>query len=219
MKDLDIDGSRVFNLDEFAFRLCPTGERVIVEKEEKAMYNFVHKDEKECLTALFTLSATGVLAPSMIIFPYKKMPESIPRSMLSGWSAGKSDSGWQTAETFFEYICNVFEPWLTKNKIVRPVILYVGGHSSHITGSLVLFCRQKDIVLIALFPNATHLLQPLDVALFRPLTRAWKKFFSEWRLDNQAKIRREDFENVTAAILLCRIAFAVAHLTDSESEK
>ena len=46
----DISSSRVFSCDETAFYLCPKSDRVW--KGDKAVYNFVHNDEKECLTTL-----------------------------------------------------------------------------------------------------------------------------------------------------------------------
>ncbi|XP_011705189.1 PREDICTED: uncharacterized protein LOC105460439 [Wasmannia auropunctata] len=70
------------------------------------------------------------------------------------------------AESFFEYISNVFYSWLLQNKIPRLVILYVDGHCSHLTMPLSQFCAQNGIELIALYPNATHLMQHLDVAFF-----------------------------------------------------
>ena len=69
-----------------------------------------------------------------------------------------------TAETFYEYITNIFYPWLVKNNISFPVVLYGDGHSSHVTIPLVKFCKSVQIELIALYPNATHIIQPLDVS-------------------------------------------------------
>lgn len=99
-----------------------------------------------------------------------------------------------TGESFYEYIANIFYPWLVANNIQLPIILYVDGHSSHLTMSLSNFCNSHGIHLIALYPNATHILQPLDVAFFHPLKNAWRKILSEWRLKSGGKrIRKEDF--------------------------
>lgn len=81
--------------------------------------------------------------------------------------------------------------------IQRPVVRYVDGHSSHVTVPLVDFCVGKEIELISLFLNATHLIQPLDVALFYTLKCSWRNILTEWRMesDNSQKIiRKEDFE-------------------------
>ncbi|XP_039314369.1 tigger transposable element-derived protein 1-like [Solenopsis invicta] len=190
---LDIDGARVFNCDESAFYLCPKGERVLVKKGDKAVYNFTQNDEKECLTVLFTTNAMGALVSPMIVFPYERIPYSISQSIPLDWSIGKSENGWMTAETFYEYISNIFEPWLTAHNIERPVILYVDGHSSHMTLPVAQFCMDHQIELIALFPNATHLIQPLDVALFRTLKSSWRNCVNDWRVQNQRNLRREDF--------------------------
>ena len=46
------------------------------------------------------------------------------------WGIGKSDSGWMKADTFYEYMMNVFEPWLRQITDL-PVLFFVDGHSSH----------------------------------------------------------------------------------------
>lgn len=48
--------------------------------------------------------------------------------------------------------------------------------------------------MIALLPNSTHLLQPLDVAVFRPVKGAWRQTVREFRINNNYdKLKRTDF--------------------------
>lgn len=61
-----------------------------------------------------------------------------------------------TSAAFFDYITNVFYPWIEQNKIPVRVILSIDGHSSHINLHVSDFCQKKGIVLTALYPNATH---------------------------------------------------------------
>lgn len=72
-------------------------------------------------------------------------------------------------EVFYEYIANVFHPFLIGHSIQFPIILFVDGHKSHFTYQLRYLCSQLNIILIALYPNATRILQPADVAAFKPL--------------------------------------------------
>lgn len=83
--------------------------------------------------------------------------------------------GWMTADSFYQYVSTKFYPWLVNNNIEFPVVLYVDGLTSHMTLALSQFCKEKQIELIALYPNATHIIQPLDVAVFHPLKSKWKK--------------------------------------------
>lgn len=88
-----------------------------------------------------------------------------------------SDKGWITGETFFEYVANVFYPWLLENKILLPFILCLDvPHVSHLTYHLIMFCKDKGIHIIAFYPNSTHIQQPQKVAIFGPLKKEWAKF-------------------------------------------
>ncbi|KMQ88832.1 tigger transposable element-derived protein 6-like protein, partial [Lasius niger] len=192
--DVIINPQRIFNCDKTAFFLSPKGNQVLVKKGEKTVYNFINSNEKECITTLMTGNAAGELFPPMIMISCKRMPASIVAAMPESWGLGKSDNGWMTAESFYEFVANIFHPWLLDKKIPLPVILYVDGHSSHITMALSDFCSINQIILVALYPNSTHILQPMDVAMFHPLKKAWKNVIHDWRMEhNAAALKREAF--------------------------
>lgn len=173
----------VFNLDETGIRLVPTKESVLAKCGERYVHTSNANSEKENYTVLFCASAAGILAPPLILFPYKlRLPAEIVRSMPDGWAAGKSDSGWMTQETFYYYLRNVFHPWLVQSQTSFPVIVFLDGHSSHVCYQTIEFCREKDIVLICLYPNSTHVLQPLDVSFFRGLKVRWNRELIDWRI-------------------------------------
>lgn len=53
------------------------------------------------------------------------------------------------------------------------------------------FCSAHQIELIALCPNSTHLTQPMDVGVFKPLNSSFVMNAKQWRLDhNFDKIER-----------------------------
>ncbi len=192
--DVVNDPTRVFNTDESGFLLCPKGDHVLVRKGSKMVFNFVMNDDKECLTALIGGSAAGNLMPSMVVYPYQRVPAVISELFPKTWAIGRSENGWMTSETFYEYVANIFHPWLIKEKVQLPVILFVDGHSSHGTLHLSEFCQKNQIVLIALYPNSTHFMQPMDVACFHPLKSGWKKAVRNWRFKNQGvRLKRENF--------------------------
>ena len=85
---------------------------------------------------------------------------------------------------YYNYIATQFYPWLIKNNIEFPVVVFLDGYSSHMTLPLSQFCKEHKIEIIALYPNSTHLLQPLDVAVIHPLKIQWTKALHTWRIDN-----------------------------------
>jgi DDE superfamily endonuclease len=50
-------------------------------------------------------------------------------------------------------------------------MLLLDGHKSHYTLEFIKFYIIKKIILLVLPPHTTHLLQPLDVAIFQPLAK------------------------------------------------
>lgn len=189
------DPSRIFNADESAFFLNPSGNKVLVKKGQKNVYQHINNDEKECITALLIGNAAGTVGPTMIVFRYARLPVDIAENAPSDWALGKSDNGWMTCELFYEYVSNVFHKWLNDNNIERPVILFIDGHTSHLSLPTSEFCSKNGIILVALLPNATHLLQPMDVAVFRTLKAAWKESVRNWRVNNMSTpiLKKRDF--------------------------
>jgi len=122
----------------------------------------------------------------MIIYDTKRVPPLIAKYFPDEFVIGKSETGW-TSETFYMYIANIFYQWCLQNGIEFLVVLYVDGHSSHLTMALSDFCCQHGIELIALFPNAIHLMQPMDVALFHPLKVAYRNAVRNWRMENNGQ--------------------------------
>ncbi|XP_037047986.1 uncharacterized protein LOC119082540 [Bradysia coprophila] len=184
---------RVFNMDEKGFILSPKNEVVLAKRGQRAVYNRSQNDEKECVTALLGGNAAGIQTPPMLVYAYKRMPSNILLNLPADWSVGISDNGWQTQNTFMDYISNVFCKWLTESNIKLPVILFIDGHKSHISLTLSEFCSAHQIELVALYPNATHIIQPMDVVVFKPLGAAWEIKLKDWKINHEfAKIDKKD---------------------------
>lgn len=166
------------------------------------MYEIAKGNEKENLTVMFTFNAVGNMCPPMVIYNYKRIPQHILDSVPPNWGVGRSDTGWMKAEVFYEYIANVFHPFLIDNNIQFPVILFVDGHKSHLTYQLSNLCSQLNIILIALYPNATRILQPADVAAFKPLKSGWKRGLFEWRNENpNCVVTKKDFAPILDKVI------------------
>lgn len=87
-------------------------------------------------------------------------------------------------DVFFEWMANHFIPYLEKEKVEFPIILFVDGHRSHLTMHLSELCEAKGVILVALHPNCTHMLQPADVSVFAPLKKGWQAHVREWKFNN-----------------------------------
>ncbi|XP_022177727.1 uncharacterized protein LOC111038801 [Myzus persicae] len=200
--DILNDPERIFNGNETGFSLCPKTKSVLGPRGAKDIYEIAKGNEKENITAMFTFNAAGQMCNPMIIYKYQRIPQNIIDTIPPHWGVGRSDTGWMKAEVFYEYIANIFYPFLVEKNIQFPVLLFVDGHKSHLTYQLSTLCSDLKIILIALYPNATRILQPADVSAFRPLKSGWKKGLSEWRNKNpHSSVTKKDFAPILDAVL------------------
>ena len=50
----------------------------------------------------------------LYFFSGKSLPKNAAEMAPEEFAFEYSDNGWMTAKTFYEYMVNVFEPWLTE---------------------------------------------------------------------------------------------------------
>ncbi|KAJ8911934.1 hypothetical protein NQ315_016275 [Exocentrus adspersus] len=124
----------------------------------------------------------GRTVPPMVVFPFIRPNKALIDSVPTSWFIDRSESGWIKSDTFYEYIANGLNSWIETNNINRPVLLLVDGHKSHLTLELSKFCHDNEIFLYALPPNTTHILQPADVSVFKPLKTSWKQTVRKWQM-------------------------------------
>lgn len=191
--DILNDPTRIFNSDETGLQTCPKSGKVLGPKNYRNFYEIASGPEKECITVLCTFSATGATIPPMIVYPYKRIPRDIALTVPEDWGIGRSDSGWMTSATFYEFIANIFSPWLDEHKVKRPVLFLLDGHKSHINMELYNFCVQNQIILYCLLPNATHILQPCDVSVFKSLKARWKIVVRNHKQETTKAITKNTF--------------------------
>eukprot|EP00731_Ephydatia_muelleri_P011296 Em0006g190a len=106
--DVFQDPLRIFNFDESNFLLARKKGKVLGPVNYKSFLQSSQENDKEGLTVLMGYSASGKIAPPMIVYSYK---QHIPRDVIEAvesadptWAAGRSDTGWMTSVTFYDYI-------------------------------------------------------------------------------------------------------------------
>ena len=52
---------------------------------------------------------------------------------------------------------------------------------AHLSPAVMKLCREHNVRFLFLPDNSTHLLQPLDVCVFRPVKTEWRAVLCEWK--------------------------------------
>ena len=182
--------NRLYNMDESGFGLSPSIGKVLAIKGDKLCFEEQTKNAKTNITVLCTVGADGSIPPPLIIYPRKRisvqMAEQFPKNY--DFCVGKSEKGYITFQTFYEYIVNDFNQWLERNDVPKPVVIFTDWHETRNNYHLAKAMDKLGIIMIGLLPNTTHLLQPLDVACFKPLKSNWAKAVQRYLQENPDEI-------------------------------
>ncbi len=150
---------------------------------------------KSSTTVVMCGSAEGVLLPPYII--YKS--EYLWPNWVSVTEKSKKYCASDCCKTAMRYNCSksgwinpvIFEDWFFNHFLPHaqlqpgPKILMCDNLSSHFTDRVIHTCLENNVRFVPLLPNSTHLLQPLDVAFFRPMKVAWRKTLQRYRSANK----------------------------------
>ncbi|KAJ4457110.1 hypothetical protein PAPYR_7505 [Paratrimastix pyriformis] len=129
------------------------------------------KHPGEHITLAMAITASGKKLKPFLIFPRATMPD-LPDSAAK-YAVGGSDNGWITAVLFLEWLELVFGPYIAKcrQKLGNPTaraLLVMDNHATHQSDDIRAWCEKHLVDTLYLLPHATHLMQPLDVAVFGP---------------------------------------------------
>ena len=162
----------IYNMDEKGFLMGMSTKTKVVTRVARKNPRVTHDGKRELITDLETICGDGTSMAPFLIFKAKA-------GYSMGWYAGLDDhnvllaysnKGWTDDSLGYEYISRHFikfaHPPTTPNH-TRLIIL--DGHSSHINWDFCMFGLEHNIILLCLPAHSTHLLQPLDVAVFSPL--------------------------------------------------
>ncbi|KAE8956562.1 hypothetical protein PR001_g31691, partial [Phytophthora rubi] len=175
--ELKLDGSRVFNMDETAFQKQLKSKKVVAVKGSSNVWS-TEPTANFHLTIVACGSAAGFVVPPAFILPGKTVSSQLLENCEApGAAVSTSPSGFMNTE--------LFEVWLqffadaVPDSVQRPLVLILDGCASHYSAKVVDAAAHFSILLVFLPPNGTHLLQPLDVAVFSTLKNKIRNLIGE----------------------------------------
>lgn len=100
-----------------------------------------------------------------------------------------SDSGWSTASVFQDYLDYHFLKYVrTGPDDKQPILLILDGHTTHTSRSMIDWALSKNVHIFVLPAHSSHVLQPLDVAVFAPFKRYYYSECAAYMKEHMGKI-------------------------------
>ncbi|XP_060583014.1 uncharacterized protein LOC132739337 [Ruditapes philippinarum] len=175
------DPKRIFNADESGFPISVTSKKVLAPQGSRHVYQVLSSDKTQ-ITVMACLNASGDYMPPLIVYPGQRFRD----DALSGFPEaiyGHSANGWMDSDLFLSFL-REFNAFVDDKSIHKPVILFVDGHSTHISRVAAEYCADNSIILYCLLANATHVLQACDIGLFSPMKMKWSVAVKAWQMEN-----------------------------------
>ena len=188
------NASRIFNCDETGMPLNPPSPKVVHKVGAKNPC-YLTGGSKTQVSVLACASAAGYAIPPFVIFDRKTLNPQLTKGEVSGTSYGLSQNGWIDRTLFCDWM---FEHFLAFAPPARPLLLLLDGHSSHYCPEVIKACAEEEVIIMALPPNTTHIIQPLDRGCFSPLKSQWKRVIQSYVSKNHKAITRYEFSSLFA---------------------
>ena len=188
-KTLDgVPPENIYNYDETSLNDDPLATKVIVRR---GFGRVEKKTECERLgySVMFSGNATGEYLPPMVI--YKAESECVYTEWIKGGPKGacygSTVTGWFNKRMFEQWFEKLFIPAVEKKD--GPKVIIGDNLSSHLSINVITKCLAKNVRFTTLVPYSTHILQPLDVAVFGPLKKTWRLELDDWRIQCSSRYR------------------------------
>lgn len=196
----DISAENIVNLDETNLSDDPGSSKGIFRRGVKYPER-VANSTKGNISLMFTATASGQCLPLYVVYK--------ATNLYSEWITGGppetryncTKSGWFDSAMFEDYFEKIILPWAQKTAGTK--IVLCDNLSSHLSVKVVELCEQNNINFVFIPPRSTHLTQPLDVAFFAPLKKAWRKILYQYKLrnPNQTALNKKHFPKLLSELM------------------
>ena len=191
LANFSIQSEDIWNMDESGLELGLNSNTTVLTESTKKRAFVSTPINREWVTIIETVSARGSTTKPVIIFKGKYVMESWLAQFRPDWHFRCSPRGWTDNEIGLDWLQHVFLPETTP-KTGSHRLLVVDGHVSHTNPEFMQICHQNNIQLLLLPPHATHILQPLDIALFGPLKSKYKVELQRVLRRSKSKVVRKE---------------------------
>ncbi|XP_065654821.1 uncharacterized protein LOC136081436 [Hydra vulgaris] len=171
---LELEGvppCNIWNYDETNLRDDPGNKKVVMKRGTKYPERIINSS-KACFSVMFCGNGVGEILPPYTVFKSTHLFDLWIKHGPKNSRFNRTQSCWFDEVTFEDWFFRTLLPCIKKQTGKKALI---GDNlSSHLSHKVIHSCEKHNIRFICLLPNSTHLLQPLDVAFFAPLKKAWR---------------------------------------------
>jgi hypothetical protein len=179
----------LFNCDETSVSIVHKPGKVIAQLGRKNVYAITSAERGKTHTILSCVSASGYVLPPLMIYPRKRsVPDNLKTGAVPNTFFCNTENGWINSEIYMQWL-----KWFAQNiPPIRPVVLIQDGHGSHISIDVIEFAQKDNIHILCLPAHTTHILQPLDVGVFKSFKSNFSKACTRYIASHPGRVITSD---------------------------
>lgn len=180
----NLPASNVCNLDETNLTPERRKSRVLAAKGARRTHCLCN-DARFSMTCLPVVFADGTYMPPQFIVKGKRRPvwwgsaefhSHVAYTEFADATLSVQTNGWMDSEIFLTWFEEYFLPFTANRRSPEaPVVLILDNFSGHVHPSTLQLAMDNDVIMVGLPPHSTHITQPLDVTLMKPLKDYWTR--------------------------------------------
>ena len=184
---MSLTPDRIYNMDEIGFLLNAVKPYIVTRRGAKHVFSLSYNSRVTTSLAV-CVSAAGFVLPPFFIVKGVRRPSGYLDAAPPHSTFAMAKKGMMT-EVVYEQWVQHFVEHMEKRDDKHWSLLLLDGHHSHTMNPKILQqLRDARVYCIALPSHTTSALQLLDVSVFGPLKRAFRRFVDEWKRDHPLQI-------------------------------
>ena len=171
----DIPEELIINWDQTGFKYVPVSNCEIAGL-----------DDKRQLTVMLSYTMKGKLLPTQVIYA-GKTPACLPKvDYPNDWYLIYTENHWSNEQTMMGYLHNILIPYVNAMRFdlklskSHSCLVIFDTFKGQTTPNFLQILEDNNILVVEVPPNCTDRLQPLDLAVNKPLKYQMKSQFHQW---------------------------------------
>ncbi|XP_065639662.1 uncharacterized protein LOC136072385 [Hydra vulgaris] len=171
----------IINYDKTNLSDDPKSKQMIFRKGTKHAKR-VMNTSKSSVSIIFACSADGVFLSPYTVYKAERLMDTWILGGPMDARYNRTKSGWFDSHCFIDWMQTLVIPYFRHVDNDALKILIGDNLACHLSIEVIEICEANNILMVFLPPNSTHLLQPLDLAVYGPIKSTWRKVLTAWKI-------------------------------------
>ncbi|KAE8743717.1 hypothetical protein FOCC_FOCC009668 [Frankliniella occidentalis] len=197
----NVPAGAIVNYDESNLKDDPSAKIVIARRGSRHVETIMDSS-KQSTSIMAAVSDNGYVLPFYVVYKAKYVYPTWIENGPQHTVYNASESGW------FNML--LFEDWFIKTALTyfknfgpNQKKAVIGDNlGAHLSIKVIQMCEENNISFLLLPANATHFLQPLDVAWFGPMKKEWRKVLREHKETYPGVVKKEVFPSLLSKCIV-----------------